>query len=532
MRRDRSSTALAAVAGAAAVVVAVAALWVPYASDAPLPRGSDVLTAWALLAGGYVLLRRALTVAALLYTAGVLWVAVGIGPKIGELISTPIARAALVPTALLAVAAMLLPDGRIQRLRRTAVAVPSIAVVMAAAIAGAGAFRFATVAIGTAMVASAVWGSQSRTHARSRRTVVAIGVGFVASGVAAAWSAFSPWFVASLHEVVMLVGSIAVVWQAMRYADLRRSVPISSARDALADALASVLDTAPLRIFFPDGKAGWLDPSGSVAEPPTHGRSILLRGDRDDRDDGDDGAAVIEPWIELDEATEEAVRRVLRAAATTAELRARMREQASEIDASRRRLEHAVQLEHSRIVELIQNGPLTTLTQARTLIAELDGGEALDARAGEADRVLREVMSGLDPVTVAGGIGPAIAALARGHGASCVVDAVVDIAPENASTVWFTCAEALANSAKHATRALTYVSLRAVGDRYELIVGDAGPGGADSDGPGIFGLRDRASSSGAALSIESPAGGGTVVRLVGPLNAAGDRLALMPSVTL
>jgi signal transduction histidine kinase len=511
-------------------VVAVAALWVPYAHHAPMPRGSDVLTGWTLLAGGLVLRRRAPTVAALLFAAGLLWVAVGIGPQIGGPIGTALPRAALLPTALVAVAAMLLPDGRIRRLSQAAVAVPAAAVLTAAAIAGAGAFRFATVAIGTAMVASAVWGRWSGALGRSRRTVLAIGVGLVASGVAAAWSVFSPWFLSSLHEVVVLVGSSAIVWHAMRFADLSRQVPISSAAPTLGDALASALDSAPLRIFFTDGRTGWLDPSGSAAEPPTRGRSISLR---DDLDDLDERAAVIVPWIELDDATEQAVRRVLRAAATTAELRARLHDQASEIEASRRRLERAAHQEHSRIAELIQNGPLATLTLARTLIADVADGEALDVRAGEAGNVLRDVVSGLDPVAVAGGIGPAITALARGHGASCAVEADVDIAPGNASTVWFTCAEALANSAKHAARAAAHVRLRAVDDRYELTVGDAGPGGADPDGSGLSSLRERAISSGAVLSIESPPGGGTVVRLVGPLHAAGgDRLAMMPTVTL
>ena len=57
-------------------------------------------------------------------------------------------------------------------------------------------------------------------------------------------------------------------------------------------------------------------------------------------------------------------------------------------------------------------------------------------------------------------------------------------------------------------------------DRLVMAVDDDGIGGADQAGSGLRGLADRVDALGGQLTIESPAGGGTRLRAVIPLEPA------------
>jgi signal transduction histidine kinase len=50
-------------------------------------------------------------------------------------------------------------------------------------------------------------------------------------------------------------------------------------------------------------------------------------------------------------------------------------------------------------------------------------------------------------------------------------------------------------------------------------VRDNGAGGADPDGHGLVGMRDRVTTLGGRLEIKSPAGAGTLVAATLPLSA-------------
>jgi signal transduction histidine kinase len=50
-------------------------------------------------------------------------------------------------------------------------------------------------------------------------------------------------------------------------------------------------------------------------------------------------------------------------------------------------------------------------------------------------------------------------------------------------------------------------------------VRDNGAGGADADGPGLVGMRDRVTTLGGRLEIASPAGRGTLLAATLPLSA-------------
>jgi signal transduction histidine kinase len=79
-------------------------------------------------------------------------------------------------------------------------------------------------------------------------------------------------------------------------------------------------------------------------------------------------------------------------------------------------------------------------------------------------------------------------------------------------------AEALTNVAKHAQA--QRVELRARGDdrTLEITVTDDGVGGAGESerGSGLSGMRDRVAALGGSVSVQSPPGGGSRVRVVLP----------------
>ena len=142
---------------------------------------------------------------------------------------------------------------------------------------------------------------------------------------------------------------------------------------------------------------------------------------------------------------------------------------------------------------------------------------AKEARGTVTDALaeLRDIVRGLHPPALDDGLAVALASLA---GRSAVpVDVTVELAgrpPDaTASAVYFTVAELLTNVAKHAGATRTRVDLREDRGRLRLVVSDDGRGGArpDPSGTGLAGLARRAAALDGSLSIDSPAGGPTVV---------------------
>jgi signal transduction histidine kinase len=87
------------------------------------------------------------------------------------------------------------------------------------------------------------------------------------------------------------------------------------------------------------------------------------------------------------------------------------------------------------------------------------------------------------------------------------------------AAAYFVIAEALTNVAKYANASSATIAVRRVNSHVELEVCDDGVGGADAaSGTGLTGLADRVRAQGGTLSVVSPAGAGTTVRAVIPLN--------------
>ena len=151
-------------------------------------------------------------------------------------------------------------------------------------------------------------------------------------------------------------------------------------------------------------------------------------------------------------------------------------------------------------------GATTLATQA------LEGAEQAIAE-------LRELAHGLLPAVLArGGLVAGIEALVlRAH-----VPVTVNVPEERfpseiEASAYFIVAEALTNVAKH-SRA-DHVEITAwIDDRtLHVDVRDDGVGGANPEGSGLLGLRDRVSAMGGVLHVESPSGDGTRIAARLPL---------------
>lgn len=86
------------------------------------------------------------------------------------------------------------------------------------------------------------------------------------------------------------------------------------------------------------------------------------------------------------------------------------------------------------------------------------------------------------------------------------------------SAAYFVVTEALTNVARHAEATSASVSIRRWGETLEVAVSDDGRGGArlDGGGTGLAGLAERLAALGGTLSVSSPDGGPTTVRVEVP----------------
>ncbi len=127
-------------------------------------------------------------------------------------------------------------------------------------------------------------------------------------------------------------------------------------------------------------------------------------------------------------------------------------------------------------------------------------------------RDVREISRGIHPAVLSErGLEPAVKAVARRS--PVPVDLTVRVAGRLADRVelgaYYIVSEALANVAKHANAEMVMVWVEAGRGVLSLSVRDDGVGGADPDGSGLTGLRERAEALGGMLKLTSPPGRGT-----------------------
>jgi PAS domain S-box-containing protein len=137
---------------------------------------------------------------------------------------------------------------------------------------------------------------------------------------------------------------------------------------------------------------------------------------------------------------------------------------------------------------------------------------------------LRELARGIHPaVLTERGLAAAVDALVARSPVPVEVELPEErLPPAIEAALYYVIAESLANVAKYAGASAARVRLAVSDGRLAVLeVSDDGVGGADpARGSGLRGLADRVESLDGTLSVESPPGGGTCVRVAIPLAPA------------
>lgn len=198
-----------------------------------------------------------------------------------------------------------------------------------------------------------------------------------------------------------------------------------------------------------------------------------------------------------------------------------------ELRESRARIVASQDVERHRIERNLHDGAQQHFVNA-LLSLGMAQAEGVHDRGGR-DFLLeasREVRSGLNELrSLARGLQPP---LLNESGVVAASTALADAAPIATTVVdgikarrypqgietaaYFVISEALTNAAKHSRARKVTVTINEVAGRLCVEVRDDGAGGAEMGGSGIIGLQDRVAAVGGRLFVESPKGGGTVVR--------------------
>ena len=286
----------------------------------------------------------------------------------------------------------------------------------------------------------------------------------------------------------------------------------------LDDALAEALGDPSLRVAYwlPELRA-YVDRDGrAIDPPPDRSTEIAHRGHRV-------GALIRDPDVREEP---ELVRAVLRAAALALEnarLEAELRARLEALRASRARIVEAADEERRRLGRDLHDGAqqrLVSILLGLQLAHQRPHGaqplvEAAIAEARAAVEELRELASGIHPAALQRGLDAGLESLATRAAIPVELEAELPerlpVAVETAA--YFTVSEALTNVAKYAGATHARVDARREDGSLVVEVRDDGVGGADpSSGSGLRGLEDRVGAVGGTLEVESPHGGGTVVR--------------------
>jgi signal transduction histidine kinase len=397
----------------------------------------------------------------------------------------------------------LLAAGPDRRARVTAVAA---AAALAVPLAGGSALRL--VGAGPGAEQAVLWGYEV--------VLVLIAAGFLADCL------FGRWAQAAVTRLVV---------------DLGGDAEAGTLRARLARALG---DRSLVIAYWLPEAGGYVDERGNPVALPAAGSggSVTVIEQRGERI-----AALVHDATVLDDpALSDAVASAARLALSNVGLRAEVRRQVAELDASRRRILEAGDAQRRRLQQELRAGAGQRLTEVGELLdlglrgagAAADGAAAdgavtagledarreLDAAQAE----LQELAAGIHPaVLTERGLGPALSCLAERAPVPVRLNVAAQRLPAVIETaVYFICSEALTNVGKYAHASRADVAVRTDGELVTVLVADDGAGGADpSAGSGLKGIADRVETLGGRLRVESPAGGGT--RLLAEIPAAARR---------
>jgi signal transduction histidine kinase len=302
---------------------------------------------------------------------------------------------------------------------------------------------------------------------------------------------------------------------------------VGSAGGDLRDALATGLGDQSLELaYWLPESARYVDRDGRTVELPEGDRHRSVT--KIEHEGRCIAAIVHDAALDEERGLVEAAGAAAALALENARLDAELRARVEELEASRARIVEVGLAERRRIERDLHDGAQQRLVALRLQLrlardqagkdpavaqAMLDGAmEELDSALSE----LRELARGIHPAVLADrGLEPALSALAgRAPIPVDVTRAPSERLPARVeAAAYFVVAEALTNVARYSQATRASVAVERHNGHAVVEVRDDGIGGADpSRGSGLTGLSDRLAALDGRLEVESPEGGGTVVR--------------------
>lgn len=355
----------------------------------------------------------------------------------------------------------------------------------------------------------------------------------VALGIASAWRLLLPdpesFALRSIVYAVTLVvvGSLIIGRvRADRAAQITdAAVLVSAVPRSLRERLASAAGDADLEIEWRDDQGGAstvvAGRGGTPVDALPAGRAAIEftvpgRGA---------GRIVCAEDIAADAKTATALRSAVLLTEESQRLDAALAARRAEIAESRARLVTREDAERAAIRRRLDREVMAPLLA-------LAGREDLPPRAVELVALavgrLRDIPVGVPPSELDEGLAAALRVLADRAPIHVDVDAVaVELEPAVAAAVYYACAEALSNVAKHAGVNSARIFVRSSGGVCVASVVDEGRGGVRVDGHGILSMTDRVDALGGSVEIRSSEGRGTIVsfRVPAPRSAVGEPIA-------
>jgi signal transduction histidine kinase len=206
-------------------------------------------------------------------------------------------------------------------------------------------------------------------------------------------------------------------------------------------------------------------------------------------------------------------------------------ESKSELTASRRRIVTAGDEARRRIERNLHDG-----VQQRLIALRFDLQRMREVPEDERDTILmqveqdleatledlRELSHGLHPPLLSrSGLGPSLQALARRLPIPVHLKVDLPERPEASleTAMYYAVSEAITNAIKHSDASEISVTATS-GEKLHASIVDDGVGGADANGSGLTGLRDRIEALGGRFTLVSPPAGGTTISIELPVQPA------------
>jgi hypothetical protein len=503
------------VAAAATVALGLAAVTTPYLRVGVTPGLLDLAVGWTLMGCGLALFERGPRRAAvLLYASGIAWFALDFSPLLSSGLRPFLDATSLAYVALLANAIFVVPSGRLTSRVSAAAVATTYAVAVAAAI---GYYRVGLIGAGAVVLGSTVvvWYRMRARTSPAAIAVVGAGVSLGAALLVTSTirllepSAISEPVLTRVFNTATVVTAVLVLIAGSTPSVASTGVDLAADGDKpLEKVLSKVLGVPRLSVVFPANDGTWIDYAGRLAVEP-HSRFLAVH------DDDDAIVAMLGIEAEIPSDVYGPLRDLLRLVGAHARLQREVRMRLVDLADSRLRLVEAGDGERRQLESQLRRGALARVDRISTILDGFDALGSLRERVTVTRRELDRIARGLDPLAN-GGFDIALRDLAARSPLCVQVNTFGDVLSDQVGrAVWFACAEALSNTAKHAADASVEITITSTDTAVVAVIADDGPGGAIAAGSGLRGLADRAGALGGTFEVTS-AGCGTRIVMALP----------------